>query len=190
MWVGYTSPPWRSLSEPELRAFLLERAADGFTFPLNPVWPIRDKGWYAVLEALKKTPDGPTNLAAWYPPESGVLQRIDELHAAHPDGFAIERAAPQPDPADKPPMNKLHVMKSARSVLNALADLSAMEMADFSIEVEVKREVRARWARVRASVCVEALHRRQAMKLHARAQASTRGPKLEPIPTSPKKSPR
>lgn len=45
------------VSEPELREFLLERAKEGFTFPINPVWPVRDVGWYEVLQALRDNED-------------------------------------------------------------------------------------------------------------------------------------
>ena len=89
VWDGYAAsegPPWRSLSEPELREFLIDRARDGYAFPLNPVWPVRDPGWYDVLKALKQSPDGARNLATWYPPD--VLSRIDALHAAHPRAAA------------------------------------------------------------------------------------------------------
>ena len=58
VWDGLDSPPWKTVTEPELRAFLLERAREGFSFPLNPVWPIRDAGWLEVLHALQVQPAG------------------------------------------------------------------------------------------------------------------------------------
>ena len=51
VWDGFSDPPWKSFKEPALRAFLLERIQDGFCFPMNPIWPIRDVGWHAVLQA-------------------------------------------------------------------------------------------------------------------------------------------
>ena len=42
--------PWKLHSEEQLRDFLIARIKEGFVFPLNPVWPVRDKGWYKVNE--------------------------------------------------------------------------------------------------------------------------------------------
>eukprot|EP00435_Cladocopium_sp_Y103_P038730 s21_g10.t1 len=56
VWDGYPDPPWKILKEPDLRTFLKARAKEGYCFPLNPVWPIRDKGWYEVLASLRKSP--------------------------------------------------------------------------------------------------------------------------------------
>jgi len=89
VWDGLDSPPWRSVREPELRSFLLERAREGFSFPLNPVWPVRDVGWLAVLQALQQHDEASSNLRSWFPPESGVLRRIETIQAAYPNGFSL-----------------------------------------------------------------------------------------------------
>jgi len=49
IWDGYTDPPWQAVTEPELRQFLIDRVKDGFTFPIHPMWPVRDEGWYEVM---------------------------------------------------------------------------------------------------------------------------------------------
>ena len=98
VWDGFTDPPWRSVGEPELRDFLLARCKEGFSFPINPVWPIRDKGWYAVLEALRSSAEQKANLNAWFPPVTGVLDRIEKLHATYRDGFC-----PLPPPPESVP---------------------------------------------------------------------------------------
>jgi len=189
VWDGYTNPPWRAVSEPELREFLIARAKDDYTFPLNPVWPVRDKGWYAVLEALKATAEGPANLKSWYP-EQPLLERIAELHAQYPDGFTLKPKAAEPmappGMLGKPGnMKDLRKLKSAKSMLNALQDLSTNEMADFAVGYEVKREVQKRWARVRNSLKVEMMHKVNARKLAARNLATGKGQvKLEPLPTT------
>lgn len=74
-----------SFKEPELRQFLLQRAKDGYCFPINPVWPLRDPGWYEVLHALKANSAESANLAAWLEPR--VMERIEAIHTAHPGGF-------------------------------------------------------------------------------------------------------
>lgn len=87
VWDGFSDPPWQSVGEKELRQFLMERAADGFCFPINPVWPIRDLGWWDVVEALAKNADGKMNLDIWFPPESGILSKLGQIHAKYPGGF-------------------------------------------------------------------------------------------------------
>jgi len=85
VWEGFSNASWEYLSEPDLRKFLLERVAEGFAFPLNPAWPVRDKGWYDVWQALasSKAAAGPLN--SWY--SKGARQKIDLLHEKYPNGF-------------------------------------------------------------------------------------------------------
>lgn len=87
IWHGFPEKPWDYKTEPQLRSFLQDRIKEGFTFPINPIWPVRDKGWFDVLTALLNSSWAQNSLKAWFPPESGVLQRIADLHAAHPAGF-------------------------------------------------------------------------------------------------------
>lgn len=90
VWEGFPDKPWDYQDERSLRNFLKERAEDGFSFPLNPVWPVRDKGWYEVLQAQKMNLDTCSNLAAWDPPGAGILDAIEEIHASCPDGFIVQ----------------------------------------------------------------------------------------------------
>ena len=139
VWDNFADPPWRQLKEPDLRQFLLERAHEGFCFPINPVWPVRDPGWYDVLEALQQNQDGARNLKAWFPPESGVLERIEQIHATYPEGFQTE-------------VQEKHSIAIAtgrsKSMYMNMSDLSSLEIADFA-ELEVKKETKARWRRIR-----------------------------------------
>lgn len=81
------NPPWRTVTEPELRKFLLDRTKDGYGFPLNPIWPVRDEGWFEVLQALKSNPESAANMNAWFPPDSRVMEKIETLHREHPGCF-------------------------------------------------------------------------------------------------------
>ena len=46
VWEGFHGGVhWRHLGPAELRAFLVERIADGYVFPLNPKWLLCDPGW-------------------------------------------------------------------------------------------------------------------------------------------------
>jgi CRP-like cAMP-binding protein len=137
VWDGFSRPPWKSFKEPELRKFLIDRASDGYAFPINPVWPVRDPGWYEVLTALKKSPDGQRNMQAWLPPSSGVVERVERLHAAHPGGFTVTKAA-DTGKADR----------SSMAALQSTGDLDTRECADF-VNAEFAREVKKRWRRIR-----------------------------------------
>jgi hypothetical protein len=87
VWEHFEGKPWRYDTECDLRKFLLARADEGYVFPVNPVWPVRDVGWHDVLQALRANPESQPSLAAWFPPESGLLAQIDLLHERYPAGF-------------------------------------------------------------------------------------------------------
>lgn len=89
VWQGYDEKPWNYATEEQLRKFLIDRVGDGFAFPINPVWPIRDPGWYDVFAALKNSPSCKACMQAWYPAESGILDRVEKIRKAHPEGFHI-----------------------------------------------------------------------------------------------------
>eukprot|EP00931_Biecheleriopsis_adriatica_P107788 TRINITY_DN82112_c0_g1_i1.p1 TRINITY_DN82112_c0_g1~~TRINITY_DN82112_c0_g1_i1.p1 ORF type:complete len:810 (+),score=138.35 TRINITY_DN82112_c0_g1_i1:86-2515(+) len=130
VWDGFQDPPWRQLSRDELAKFLLERVKDGYTFPMNPVWAVRDQGWYAIFEALRNSPSARQSFQAWYTDE--VIAKIDELHLKFPKGFAADSHIPR-------------VWTSAQTNVN---DANAMEIADLAAN-EVRRIVRSRYKRVR-----------------------------------------
>lgn len=96
VWEGFPAKPWEYVAEKELREFLLKRCEAGYRFPVNPVWPVRDPGWYEVLQALKRcsieTGDKEDTLDSWYPLESGILDQIERIHEAHPKGFSFRKS--------------------------------------------------------------------------------------------------
>jgi len=140
VWDGFTHhPPWLSFKEPELRQFLLQRAKDGYCFPINPVWPLRDPGWYEVLHALKANGAESANLAAWFEPR--VMERIEAIHTAHPGGFLSKTGY------DK-------MRREVSSIRNTM-DLSGIEMADIMYE-DVRLEARKRWRRARQALILKA----------------------------------
>jgi len=170
---GYKIPPqWRTLKEPELRTFLLEQAREGYSFPLNPVWPVRDQGWMEVLQALQQNEEAKANLKSWFPPD--VLQRIEQLHAEYPGGFVVK-------PADSVPSTEVEL--SANTVPKArkgsnrrqshYANDLRREIKTFSLDGtfadaedsrdlanwgsnEVGKEHRARYRRIRVAIKVYA----------------------------------
>lgn len=159
VWDGFTfHPPWKAHSEPELRAFLLDRAREGYSFPINPVWPVRDPGWYEILKALQKPGESEQNLTAWFN-DPTVLERIEKLHAAHPAGF--QPTAPPPELTSKGSMlgGKMRSTLLAVNLLQAKDDLDTLEMAMY-VEAEVRGEINARWKRVRSALKMQLLLKR------------------------------
>merc|ERR1719330_1625563 len=87
VWDRFDDKPWRYKSQGELISFLLERIEQGYSFPLHPVWVVRDPGWYQVYDALQKSPAAQGPLQAWFPPQSGIREKVDSIHKALPDGW-------------------------------------------------------------------------------------------------------
>lgn len=87
IWEGFEDKPWTYIAENELRNWLLERVREGFSFPLNPVWPVRDNGWFNVWEELWRQSEIEGTCQCWYPPESGIKERVDAIHSEFPKGF-------------------------------------------------------------------------------------------------------
>jgi len=88
IWPGFgADQPWQYLSESDLRDFLLDCVQRGYSFPLNPKWIICDQGWRAVFQRLRYSPQGKRQLAAWFPSNSKLIERIEELCDKFPAGF-------------------------------------------------------------------------------------------------------
>jgi CRP-like cAMP-binding protein len=163
VWDGFSHPPWKSFKEPELRKFLIDRCADGYSFPLNPVWPVRDPGWLEVLHALRAQETGRANLRSWFPPESGVLEQIEALQRRFPKGFTVvdEEDAKPPTPVKAagngsdaeggPPATPAKRTTRRASFFTNLQDCDGCDMASVA-SLEVKREANARWRRIRIAM--------------------------------------
>jgi len=82
---------WKYVDEAQLRSFLLTRIDDGYTFPLNPCWTVRDKGWYDVLKALRSSAASRRALNSWFPPSSGIFEMIESIHGERPEGLHLEK---------------------------------------------------------------------------------------------------
>jgi len=90
VWDGFEQAEgkaWDYLDEDDLRAFLIERVQNGYSFPLNPVWLVRDLGWYEVMEALLASQESADVIPSWYPAASGLLEQIRAIHEECPEGF-------------------------------------------------------------------------------------------------------
>ncbi|CAJ1387979.1 unnamed protein product [Effrenium voratum] len=89
VWEGFDDKPWMYMDEDELRDFLVERVEEGYAMPLNPIWCVRDPGWFDVLQAQMESPFCKAALEAWYPPQSGILEKVQALHEEFPDGLEL-----------------------------------------------------------------------------------------------------
>eukprot|EP00931_Biecheleriopsis_adriatica_P123613 TRINITY_DN9866_c0_g1_i4.p1 TRINITY_DN9866_c0_g1~~TRINITY_DN9866_c0_g1_i4.p1 ORF type:complete len:744 (-),score=157.52 TRINITY_DN9866_c0_g1_i4:31-2262(-) len=89
VWHGFPDKPWDYKTEDGLKKFLTERVKEGYAFPINAVWPVRDKGWYELLETMMESPSAKKALLSWFPPEINYFEHAEALHKQFPSGFMI-----------------------------------------------------------------------------------------------------
>ena len=80
---------WKYVKVDELQHIICTRIDEGFCCPLNPKWILADKGWKRVYDKMMaSTSNGvQESLNTWYPPESGIRERIEAVHSKFPNGF-------------------------------------------------------------------------------------------------------
>jgi hypothetical protein len=139
IWEGLESS-WDYMGEDELLEFLQARVAQGFTFPLNPLWPIRDEGWYQVFQALRSSPTAQQSLAAWFPGD--IMDRIDAIHEKYPEGFT---KTPTPWGAIRATNSRIG-FTTQHTV--GFGDLSATDLANFG-DAQIQKVISRRWRKVR-----------------------------------------
>lgn len=139
IWGGFPDKPWDYMDQKTLKTFLVGRAQDGFLFPLNPVWLIRDEGWYEVLQMMMKNPAADSAIKAWYPEDSQILPMIKEIRKSYPMGFqqlGLQPAVQRKDTADmfgrdvlgheKAELAMHHIKSSSRKALQAVQTLKGL----------------------------------------------------------------
>jgi len=84
---------WRYVDESGLQKFLIEMLHRGYTFPLNPKWVLCDPGWKDIYDKLLMSdhPNVQESLNTWFPKNSGIREKIEEIYQRHPDGFTRHR---------------------------------------------------------------------------------------------------
>jgi len=87
VWDGFEDIPWRYMAQGDLRDFLHERIDDGYCFPLNPVWIVRDPEWHDIYEALLENEETKAVCNAWYSPGSKIREKIEAMYAEFPHCF-------------------------------------------------------------------------------------------------------
>jgi hypothetical protein len=80
---------WSYVDKEGLQTVLLQQIESGYTFPINPKWILCDKGWKKIYDKLiaSQKPNVQDSLRMWYPPETGIREKIEEIHRLHPNGF-------------------------------------------------------------------------------------------------------
>eukprot|EP00978_Attheya_sp_CCMP212_P004684 scaffold10243_cov62-Attheya_sp.AAC.2 len=91
--ISSSTTPWKYMNVSELQETLCQKIDEGFTFPLNPKWVLCDDGWKKVYDKLlaSQFKNVQSSIDCWYPPNSGVRERIEDVYSRHPQGF--QRAA-------------------------------------------------------------------------------------------------
>ncbi|KAL7469673.1 hypothetical protein ACHAXS_009925 [Conticribra weissflogii] len=86
---------WKYVNVHELQVILQQKIREGFTFPLNPKWVLCDPGWINLFKELvnSKSPSVRKSIDLWFPPESGLKERIVEINERHPNGFICTNGA-------------------------------------------------------------------------------------------------
>mmetsp|Transcript_31777 Transcript_31777/g.54200 ORF Transcript_31777/g.54200 Transcript_31777/m.54200 type:complete len:1194 (-) Transcript_31777:624-4205(-) len=83
------SQMWKYVNEDELLDILHQKVREGFTFPLNPKWLLCDPGWISLFEDLLHSshPSVRDSIDLWFPPGSGLRERILDISRRFPSGF-------------------------------------------------------------------------------------------------------
>ena len=143
--------PWKYVNVKDLQAILSKKIAEGFVFPLNPKWILCDPGWKKIYDELMASDALYADLSkdVWFPPYSGIRDRIEDIYRRHPNGFqrcTDPTIASRKLTSDKSSRsNILGRRQSATNILrdtlddglgseltgNAFADLAQLELDDF-----------------------------------------------------------
>jgi len=94
--------PWKYVDQQGLQEILKKKIDQGYTFPINSKWILCDPGWKDVFDQLKasKAPYVQDSLKVWYPPKSGMMEKIEEIHKRFPNGFQRKIASNSRDSFD------------------------------------------------------------------------------------------
>mmetsp|Transcript_20561 Transcript_20561/g.28624 ORF Transcript_20561/g.28624 Transcript_20561/m.28624 type:complete len:164 (+) Transcript_20561:1674-2165(+) len=84
---------WQYVDQAGLQKFLTEMINRGFTFPLNPKWILCDPGWKDIYDKLLESDrtNVQESLNTWFPKNSGIREKIEEIYQKNPNGFTRQR---------------------------------------------------------------------------------------------------
>lgn len=129
IWDGFAGPGWQYLEENALQKFLLDRVGEGYCFPLNPAWVLRDPSWLKIWHALQASSDAQGPLASWYP--SGILEEINDIARKFPDGFCETH------------VGRKSVLRRRELSVEEMANQGLLEVSRFKVLQRAKRKLGA-----------------------------------------------
>ena len=141
--MGAKGLSWMYVDQCGLQNLLKKQIKRGYTFPLNPKWVICDNGWKQVFDRLCSSADPVVQnaLDCWYPPSSGIKERILALSSAYPKGFV--RAASPRCLVGSPSARRLKLEESLEVNGTSAMDLAAQELKNYRTLQRAKRKFRA-----------------------------------------------
>jgi hypothetical protein len=142
VWEGFDDKPWDYMGEEDLRDFLEERIEEGYSFPMNPVWALRDYGWFDIWDQMSQSEDCRRNFEAWYPAD--IAKLIRDSHDKFPDGFECDHTE-YPSESQRAATYRTDVRPST------VSDLDQSERADLVISMTSPRRKSA-WDSLRTRV--------------------------------------
>ena len=85
---------WAYMNAEEVQDFLIARIRDGYTFPLNLKWVLCD-GWGKLYDELiaSDRAEVKESLNTWFPPDSGIREKIADIRKRFPRGFIRQQRA-------------------------------------------------------------------------------------------------
>jgi hypothetical protein len=85
---------WAYMNAEEVQNFLIARIRDGYTFPLNLKWVLCD-GWGKIYDELiaSDRAEVKESLNTWFPPDSGIREKIADIRKRFPRGFVRQQRA-------------------------------------------------------------------------------------------------
>eukprot|EP00439_Symbiodinium_sp_Y106_P080107 s332_g18.t2 len=153
VWEGFhdiDGKPWAYMDEDELRDFLTERVEENYALPLNPIWCVRDLGWFDILEHQIENQSCKAALEAWYPEQSGILEKIKALHEEFTEGLELKASA-----------------DNARPLLRTLSHCPDLDMSEKAmLAISQASSAGSRWTTARLKVNVLQQIKRSSMAVH------------------------
>jgi hypothetical protein len=126
--------PWKYVSVTELQEILSEKIAEGFVFPLNPKWILCDPGWKKVYDELLASDALYADLSkdVWYPPWSGMREKIEAIYKKHPQGFQQRQGRTSFEEAKGYSPLRRNLERGDCLSGNAAFDLAELELENFT----------------------------------------------------------
>lgn len=166
VWKGYgNSVPWKSLSPAQIVKFLLERAANGYAFPINPMWMLCHDGWYDLYETLASSSSAKESVEAWFAPR--IREALAAVRRKHSAGFVRQGQPPSPvqcpqketgeiDEAQSEPLTReLAELRVRRHMVLKRARQKLRPVRQFLAQRHLQGEVRAVTESLVADACDE-----------------------------------